>query len=115
MRIILWINTLNVPNECKTNASTIVYLYERNTEDLTKKATNNVWSKILFDLKQEKGNEIILIPIATDSNLTSLNVLTSKFNVTEKPVLIINNKQIITKLRSEEEIKKYLNNYNISS
>ena len=50
-----------------------IYLYEYETEDLIKKATNRVWSKILFDLKQEMKDKIILIPIAADSDLTSLN------------------------------------------
>ncbi len=68
LRTLLWINLIDIPDKCKKDVSVVVYLYEYKTEDLTEKATNRVWSKILFDLKQEMGNKIILIPIAVDSD-----------------------------------------------
>ncbi len=108
LRTILWTNTLNIPNKCENNVSTIVYLYERNTEDLKKKATNNVFSKILFEIKEEKGGEIILIPISVDNNLASLNLLISEFNISEYPVLIIDNNNVISEVKSTNEIKKYI-------
>ena len=108
LRTLLWINIMSIPEKCKKTTSVVVYLYEYDTEDLVKKATNAVWSRILFDLKQEKGNNIILIPIAVDSDLTSLNSLLSRFNISNYPVLIIDNKHVISKISSVDEIKRYL-------
>lgn len=109
LRTFLWINNIETSQKCKENYSTVVYLYEYNSEDLAQKARQNVWSKILFDLKQKEGSKILLIPIAADSNLTSLDSLTHQFNITKYPVVVINEKDVIYDLSSVEELVKYLN------
>ncbi len=108
LRTILWLNVINIPEQCKKNISVVVYLYEYDSGDLTQKATNRVWSRILFDLKQDVGNRIILIPIAVDSDLTSLNSLISKFNVSSYPALILDNEQVFSEIKSVNELKKHL-------
>ena len=109
MRTFLWINTIKTSEICKDNSiHTVVYIYHFNTNDLTEKATNSVWSKILADLKEIKGDEIILIPIAADSNIIALNSMLENYNIQKYPVLIIDNKYVIQELSSVEEIEKYL-------
>ena len=109
MRTFLWINTMKTKEICKNDSTpSIVYIYNFNTDDLTEKATNSVWSKILSDLKETRGNEIILIPIADDSNIIALNSILENYNIQQYPVLIIDNKYVIQKLSSVEEIEKYL-------
>ena len=108
LRTILWLNVINIPEQCKRNVSVVVYLYEYDSDDLTKKAINRVWSRILYDLKRDVGNRIILIPIAVDSDLTSLNSLTSRFNITSYPALIIDNEKVFSEIKSAEELKKHL-------
>lgn len=109
LRTFLWINQMKISEKCKGQIDTVVYLYEFEPEDLVKRATQEVWSKILFDLKQEKGNEVILIPIAVNNKLASLDALIYKLNITNSPVVIINEKEIITELSSVEDLKKYIN------
>jgi len=108
LRTLLWINLMKMPEECKESLSTVVYLYEYETDDLVQKATQKVWSKVLFDLKQEKGKGVILIPIAADSDLTSLNSLLDKFEISEFPIIVINEKKIINELSSVEDLEMYL-------
>ncbi|GIU68316.1 MAG: hypothetical protein KatS3mg001_166 [Candidatus Pacearchaeota archaeon] len=108
LRTILWSNLMNIPKDCRKNFSTVVYLYEYETKDINKKAKQNVWSKVLFELKQDKGDKIILIPIAADSNHSSLNILLERFDIKEFPVVIINEKHKIYDLKSPKEIESYL-------
>ena len=108
MRTFLWINTIKTNEICKNNSiHTIVYIYHFNTNDLTEKATNSVWSKILADLKETRGNEIILIPIAADSNIIALNSMLENYDIQKYPVLIIDNKYVINELSSVKEIENY--------
>lgn len=107
LRVILWTNSIKIRQHCKEDFGSVVYLYEQKTPDLAQKATQNVWSKILTDLKQKEGNKIVLIPIAADGDLISLNPLTERYNITQYPVVIINDK-VITELDSAEELEKYL-------
>ena len=109
MRTFLWINTIKTNEICKNNSiHTIVYIYHFNTNDLTEKATNSVWSKILVDLKETRGNEIILIPIAFDSSIIALNSILENYDIQQYPVLIIDDKEVIKELSSVEEIENYL-------
>ncbi len=107
LRAFVWMNSLEILDKCGKSFTPVVYLYEYETEDLEKKAKQTVWSNILKDLKEEQGNNIILIPIAVDSNLSSINGLVSRFNIDSFPVVIINNKPIY-ELKSVEELKNYL-------
>ncbi len=107
LRTLLWMNFKEIPNTCKKNISSVVYLYEHKTEDLMIKATNEVWGRILFDLKQKVQDKIILIPIAVDSDLASLNILLSKYDIQEYPVVIIDEK-VIYQIDSAEDLEKYL-------
>lgn len=108
LRTFLWINNIKTFEKCEKNYSTVVYLYQYSSDDLTQKAKQSVWSKILFDLKQKEGNKILLIPIAEDSNLTSLNSLIFQFNITSYPVVIINEKNVIYDLSSVDQLSKYI-------
>ena len=107
MRTFLWANSIRISDRCK-DFNTVVYLYEYETRDLTKKATQNVWSKVLFDLKQERGEDMILIPIAVDSNLASLNTLLANFKISKYPVVIVNNKHVVEELSTVDDLKVYL-------
>lgn len=109
LRTFLWINTIKTSEKCERDYSTVIYLYEYFSKDLVQKAKQNIWSRILSDFKEEEGGNILLIPIAADSNLTSLDSLVSKFNITSYPVVIIDEKYVLSELISVEEIEKYLN------
>ncbi len=109
LRTFLWANIIKNSKKCDDFPKTVIYLYEYDTEDLAKKATQNVWSKVLFDLKQEEGENILLIPIAVDLDINSLNTIVKSFNISSYPVVIIDNKEVIQELISHEDLKKYLN------
>ncbi|HLC78721.1 MAG TPA: hypothetical protein VJH92_06365 [Candidatus Nanoarchaeia archaeon] len=107
LRTLLWINANNVKLQCKGDFSVVVYLYERETTDLAQKASQNVWSKVLKDFKEEEGANIVLIPIATDSDLSSLRVIVSRYDLDSYPVVIVND-QVIDQLKSVQGLKEYI-------
>jgi hypothetical protein len=109
LRTFLWMNTIDISEKCKGEFNTVVYLYEYNSPDLAQKATQAILGRVLFDLKQEKGNEVILIPIAVDSNLVSLDALLEDFEISIYPVVIINEEYVIEGINSVEDLKTYLN------
>jgi hypothetical protein len=108
LRIFLWVNSIKSRETCRDDFSVVVYLYEYKTEDLAQKAVQEVWSNVLVDLKKEKGGSIVLIPIAVDNNITSLEVLVNKFNIQKYPAIIVNDKEIIYDLKSKSDLENYL-------
>ena len=108
LRTLLWMNLIKVKENCG-NINTVVYLYSYNAEDIEIKSKQVVWGKILQDLKEEKGNEVILIPIAVDQEITSLNFLTRTYGVMEFPAVILNEETILYDHKTVEELKEYFN------
>lgn len=108
LRTYLWIDSMKIRKKCN-NFNTIAYVYISETEDLTKKATQNVWSKVLFDLKQEQGRNVLLVPMAVDQELVSLDAVLKNYDISEYPAVIINEEVVLTELSSVEEIKVHLN------
>jgi hypothetical protein len=108
LRTLLWINEMKSVEKCGRDFHTVVYLYEYQPEDLTQKATQSVWSKILSDLKKEYGGEVLLIPIAIDSDLVSLNSAIEKYSIPSYPVLIIDDRFVVGDLSSVEDLRSYM-------
>ena len=62
----------------------------------------------LGDLKNEYGNNIILIPIAADTGVESLNLIRGVYNIDKIPVVIVNEKYKFDSLGSLKEIRAVL-------
>ena len=108
LRTFIWANMIKIFETCPKETFPIVYLYEYNTEDLEKKAKQKVWSRILYDTKMEYQNKILLLPIAADTNLSSVNAMTSQFKIKQFPCVIVGNEKIIYELESKDKIKNYI-------
>jgi hypothetical protein len=108
LRTFIWLNTFTSKSECSSNYTTIVYLYDYESKDLIKKARQNVISKILKEIKDDHPNNMILLPISANQNISSLNLITSNFEIPEYPAVIINNKHVVTNIEHTSDIEKYL-------
>ncbi|HEA46288.1 MAG TPA: hypothetical protein ENH99_00725 [Candidatus Pacearchaeota archaeon] len=108
LRTLLWMNLISAKETCESEINTIVYLYTYDTNEVSIKSEQTVWSRVLSDLKEEEGNEIILIPIAIDQDVSSLKYLIKRYGVEEFPAVVINEKHIINELISSEELREYL-------
>lgn len=110
LRALLWVNSIKIKKKCRADYYNIVYIYDYNDPSLDTKAKQSVFSKILSELKEEKGNEIMLIPMAGDNNLSSISLLMDFYSVTEEelPVILIDEKTKITEVESVEDVEKLL-------
>lgn len=108
LRTMLWINLLSARENCD-NMDVVVYLYVYETEDIEVKAKQVVWERILGDLKKTVGNDVILIPIAVDQQLTSLDYLIEKYYINRFPAVMINEKTVLYEHRTVDQIREYLN------
>ena len=107
LRTLLWMNVIDIKENCG-NVNTVVYLYEYGAEDIQVRSKQIVWSRILQDLKDKRGNDIILIPIAVDQELVSLDFLIGTYNIREFPVVILNEENIFYEHKTVRELEGYL-------
>ena len=108
LRVLLLLNSIEIKEKCNASYYEVVYFYKYSSEDIALKAKQEIFSKLLLQVKEKKGNEVLLIPIAGDNNLSSVNLLLNKYNVSEKelPVILINRKTKITNLENIEDLLK---------
>jgi len=107
LRTFLWMTNDKSLERCD-NYNLAVYLYEYGSEDTEIKATQNVWSKILLDIRKQSA-DFMLLPIAANQNLTSLEFLKQKHEVTQLPALVINNDKVLYELENVDSILDLLN------
>ena len=61
--------------------------------------------KFLIDVKNKYGNRVLLIPIAANLDLESVNLAKEKYHVTKVPAIIIDERTVITTLPTLEEVE----------
>jgi len=110
LRVLLWKGLVDVQNKCNnSDIDIVVYLYQYNEPSIEVKAKQATFGKVLSDLKDKEGDKIILIPIAFDTEINSLGIMTQEYNIDGYPVILINGKYKIREVVSEQDILKYIN------
>lgn len=105
----LWLNSILLKKKCgQDNFDTIVYIYADTDQSNVKQAEQTALANVLRELKEEKGNKIILLPIAGDLGLQSVELQERVYNITYLPSLIINERYILEGYHLEEDIEKLL-------
>jgi hypothetical protein len=107
LRTLLWMNIIETKEKC-SGINTAVYLYNYDEEELDVRSKQLVWSRILQDLKDEHGDDVILIPLAVDQDIVSLNYLIKTYGVREFPAVLINEKDVFYDHKLVSELKGYL-------
>jgi len=106
LRTMLWIESIRLKEECNRNFHTVVYFYDYATEDIGLKSKQGALSKVLEDLKEKYGEEVLLIPIAGNLGLESVDLVLSKYNITELPAIIIDENVVIRGLIVIDKLEK---------
>ena len=104
----LWLNSILLKKKCNNPFHTLVYVYAQ-TKTSSKDAEQAAISDVLKQIKQEKCNKIILIPLAGDMGLDSVTMQLNIYNITYLPSIIINEKYVLQGYNKKEQIESYLN------
>jgi len=109
LRTLLWLNSIKIKQKCNASYYNLVYFYQYNAPSIEQKAKQTVFSRLLGELKEKHGNNVLLIPIAADNNISSVNVLLKTYNITTLPSVLIDEKTTAEGFLSREDIEKHLN------
>lgn len=104
LRSLLWMNSIEIKEKCNSDYHNLVYFYNYNDPTLDEKAQQRFYSNLLSEIKNNYGGDVLLIPIAVDNDLPSVNLLVNKFNVTELPAILVDEAYLLTGVQSEEDI-----------
>lgn len=102
----LWINSMILRKKCDNPFHTLIYVYSQNP-DSSKEAEQAAISKTLQEIKQERGNDIILVPIAGDMGIISIESQLRNYNITYLPSVLIDEKTVLAGFNTKDDILKY--------
>lgn len=110
LRTLFWLNSIKIKEECSADYHNVVYLYQYNDPTVDQRAKQAVFSRLLSDLKEEEGANIMLIPIAADNNILSIELLLDLYEVKKEdlPLILIDEQTKITEITNIDEIQNYL-------
>ncbi|MBP7708599.1 hypothetical protein KA107_02855 [Candidatus Pacearchaeota archaeon] len=107
LRTIFWVNSIKITEQCGKRFHTVVYLYDYNTDNIEEKSKQAVFSRALTELKEEFGSELILIPIAKNMGLSSLDLMLEKYSLTGTTILLDEN-QVFSSVETLSNLKSKL-------
>jgi len=90
----LWMNSVILKKKCENPFHTIVYVYSQNPS-VAKQSEQAAISEVLKQIKLEKGNDVILIPIAGDLGLDSVTMQLQTYNITYLPSIIVDEEHVL--------------------
>ena len=100
----LYFYTLQSKKYCNnTNLSTILFFHYSET-----KCPDCIVQGQILDKIREKCKNVRIITLAVDLEISPVELLKSRYNITSAPSLVIDDKIVIRNIASEEEILKYL-------
>ncbi len=104
----LWLNSLLLKQKCSNPFDTIVYFYSGDPKNSAQVAQQKILSNVLKTVKEDKGNTVVLLPIAGDLKLKAVDLQMKVYNIKTLPSVLINEKTILEGFHTEDEIKSYL-------
>ena len=109
LRTLFWMNSIKIKQSCNSDYHNLVYFYKYNNPSIAQDSKQKFFSNLLQQVKQNEGDKIMLIPIAGDNNIPSVNILMDKYNITEFPTILVDEKTKFTDIKNAGEIESILN------
>ena len=109
LRATVLVNSFKIKEKCNSTYLDVVYLYKYNNPSLDLKAEQNAFSKVLEELKMKYGDKILLLPMAGDNGISSIDFIMNMYDIKEEdlPIVVIDNKHKITQAESASDLEKY--------
>jgi len=108
LRVMFFLNSKKIKENCNDSFHIVTYFYKYNEPDKDTKNKQAVFSNMLMRLKENRGSDILLIPIAGDIDFSSINLLIKEYNITQLPTILIDDKIKITEIKTAEEVGNIL-------
>jgi hypothetical protein len=104
LRTIFWVNSMELKERCP-EFHTLVYLYNYDEQDNSEKQKQEVFSRFAGELMSETEGNLVLIPLAINLEIASLEILKEKYGL-EGTRLLFDEKIHVTEVGLLEEFEE---------
>jgi len=108
LRTLLWQDSVRLSARCQSSFHTVVYLYEYNPDGVEMRARQSYYSRMLGEIKEQYGKQVLLIPVATNMNLSSVDMLLAAHDVHTSPVIFIDDQYVVSTLITRDELERII-------
>ncbi len=105
LRMMLWIEASKIRKNCTSDFHIVVYFFDYDPQDINIKAKQITFGRMLTDLKNKYPNQILLIPVAANLDLASIELVLDKYDIKEKPALVIDDERVIRDVITFSELE----------
>jgi hypothetical protein len=106
LRVLLWNEAIDIRERCGEDFHIVVYFFEYGTKDINIMSKQNVFEKVLIEVKNNHPEEILLIPIAGNLDLNSVDLILNELKISEIPTIVIDEKVVIYDLLSVRDLEE---------
>ncbi|MEK6914943.1 MAG: hypothetical protein AABW89_00170 [Nanoarchaeota archaeon] len=110
LRTLLFLEAGNLKSRCSDNFKIITYFYYYNSEDIGISSKQNYFSRQVYDLKIKYPEEIILIPLAIDTGLASVDLFLKSLYIESYPAIVIDDLYVVTDNLTLKELENLVFN-----
>lgn len=104
LRTMFFLNSQKIKERCNESFHIVTYFYQYENPSIETRSKQAVFSNMLRKLKEKRGGNIVLIPIAGDAPFSSISLLVKEYNITELPTILIDDNIKITETKTAEEV-----------
>lgn len=108
LRTLLLKEARNLKSRCGEDFHIVNYFYLYSSEDIDVSSKQNYFSRVLFDLKELHPDTVLLVPIASDTNLISVDALINALDIHTYPTIVIDDSVVITEVPTLSELEDHL-------
>ena len=102
-----WLNAVKIKETCDADYDTVIYLYENEDSDEVK-INQRIQSTVLTELKNKCGNQIMLIPLPGDINISAINLISYQYDLDIYPSILINEKTALKGVQKLSDLEQYV-------
>jgi hypothetical protein len=99
-----WINTIELKKSCNGNYSTVVYFYSQ----YDKTAEQVFQDRVLWELKQKCGPQIIYITFPSDIDISTIEMIKNIYSIEKIPSILINESILLETPTTMGELEEYI-------
>jgi hypothetical protein len=99
-----WLNSIDMKKLCNASHSTVIYFYSQ----YNKTVEQGFQDKVLLDLKEKCGPQIIYITFPSDMGIITLEVIKDIYEIKKLPAIMINESVVLYSPISMRELEKYV-------
>jgi hypothetical protein len=104
LKLQFWLNCIELKRNCNAGYTNVVYFYS----GINETTEEYVQGIALLDLKNECGGNMMLIPLATDLNITTIDMVKRQYNITTTPAILIDERIKLDGYQSRQDLERYV-------